>query len=202
MNLRRTVAGLLLPALKRQYPEAAAADLGFFGRRADISAPLIAKYGIDLSPDTVYNIIYETNLGGVPLISEVRTNGGFADLTFSTGALEAFAEAFIGEGLLLCPSETITLGPTPEAIHARLLTAAEALPEEGFAPPETALARAAFIQCLAADTPSSLSQALRLAEEALDCHRKRRVFCRKAALAMAAAVSKTIGMEFLNGIPE
>ena len=197
MSLRSQVMGVLLPVIKEQYPGAEAADFGFFGKKADISAPLPAKYGVDLRPDAVYNIGYDTVSGSVPLFSGISSEGGFADLNFSEAALEAFADEAISAGIIETPCERIALGRTAEAIHARLLTAAECLSEGGFRAPASRAARSAFVQLLAADSPSSLNVALEAAEAALDAHRRRPVFCKKALLAMAAALSRSIEIKSL-----
>lgn len=191
MNVRALLTTAILPVLRRYFPEAEPADLGFFGGYADISSALPKKNGLDLSPETVYNIRTAISIGGAPLFSDAVCEAGFLGFTLSGEALEVIAGALAAESFPMEPSPVIELGATPECIHARLLDAAHALPEAPFKPP-AGEARAAFWHLIAADTPSSLEIALRQTEAALDAHRRSPVFTKAAVLAMASAVSRFI----------
>ena len=193
MTARGQTAAALLGAIRAWLPGASEEDLGFFGGRADVSCPLGQKFGLDLTPEIVYNIKTAPELNGVPLVSRAWASGGYLNLELSGEALALLAEEAIAGDPSPVPPEVMEVGPNPGFTRARLLDAAFETEEDGDIPPKDPLIRAAFRKCLMADTDDRIRLAARSADEALSVHRRAkasgdrtRTIGRKAALAMAA----------------
>lgn len=187
MKPREQIEEALLPALRRLYPPACGRDLLFFGERADISSPLPKKNGVDIAPAVVYNILKEVALGSIPLLSDIDIEDGFLNLTVGDEALALLCGA-VSSTWAQPPAETIEVDPFGrEYIRARLL---DIFHERGgaFSVPEEPLMRRAFWNVLAADSPASLSVALRRCGAALAADRKSRLLSGAAALIMASAL--------------
>lgn len=194
---RLSVIGALLPAIRSFAPGAEGCDIGFFGETADISSPVPRKFGLDITPEMVYNIVYSTKLGGVPLLKSGSCENGFLNFTVSDEALRILAEeAAAGLGLS-CPADVIEVGDTPAFLHAKLLGAALTAADDLI--PSDPSVRRALWQCIAADSPESVGRAVSsvsAAFRALSASGAR--LGRTAALAMASGVGKGINKEQHN----
>ncbi|MCR5808447.1 MAG: hypothetical protein K6G56_02680 [Clostridiales bacterium] len=195
-SVKETVISAVLPALREVCPEAERNDLLFFGSRADICSPLPLKYGLDSLDGIVYNLENRVILFGRPVFSSVSVSGGFINMQVGEEALSAIVSE-VSEGELPPPAEVIRIGAYPESLYAALLDIAnegagsKGLPEPGGA------ARLALWHLLNADSPSSLSAALKETEAAIRAHRRAAVHAEgserisgEAAKAMAVSLSK------------
>ena len=187
MSIRPQIEEALLPALRRVFPGARGEDLLLMGERADVCTPLPRKYGLDIDDKTVYNILYETRLGGERLFSEAEAVDGFLNFRLSDGAVARFAEGLAGGASPERP-KAARIGLNPEYVRMLLLHAADTAAEDGPLPPKDEGARRALRCCMAADSAASLQVSLRLAGEVLRRNRRELLLGRAAALAMAAAL--------------
>lgn len=187
MSIRPQIEQALLPALRKVFPEASGGDILLMGERADVSSPLPRKYGIDIGEETVYNILYEANIGGVQLFSGADVSDGFLNFRLSDGAMARFACGMAGGASLRMP-EAAQVGLNAEYLRMLLLHAANLAEGDGPLPPTDEGARRALRCCMAADSPAARQIAMRLAEDVLRRNRSTRLIGRVAALAMAAAL--------------
>lgn len=191
MSIRPQIEKALMPALLKVFPEAEPGDILLMGERADVCTPLPRKYGIDIGGETVYNILYEANIGGVQLFSGADVSDGFLNFRLSDGAVARFAQGLAGGASLERP-KAARVGLCREYVRLLLLHAADTAKEDGPLPPSDEGARRALRCCMAADSPASLQIAVRLADEVLRRNRKTRLLGRTAALAMAAALEQPV----------
>lgn len=188
MILRPILEDALLGPLRELFPDAEGSDLLLFGEKADISSPLPQKNGIDIAPAAVYNILKEVSLGTVPLLSDVRIENGYLNMTIGDEALAMICGA-LSQFHEPSRAEVIDIDPFGrEFIRARLLDVWFERGDGDFSPPEDPLMRRAFWNVLAADSPSSLTVALKRCGIALREDRKSPRLCGKAAYYMAAAL--------------
>lgn len=193
MRLREMLVISLLPALSGLFPEASAEDLKFFGSEADICSPLPAKYGLDTDRDTVYNMVNGTTILGRPMLRSAALSFGYLNFTLTEQALELLADEAIIHGQPFIPDERIETGSGLYSVRSRLRDIA-AVSDGAFYEPIGRVMRSAFLHCLLADSPASLSIALSEADEAIRIHRiakacgEGELLSGKAALAMAACL--------------
>ncbi len=196
MSPREEVVNALLPKLKELAPSAGVSDLSFFGGSADVSSPLTKKFGVDITPETVYNIKTTTVFRGLRLFSDVWEKGGFLNCDISGEVWELIADEAISRLADYDPDDTIDVSADPAFVRAGLLDAWHESAEEGGLPPADPVVRKAFRFCLMADTEARRSLALKAACEALSRSRRAKalggsgLISKKAALAMASAFDK------------
>lgn len=195
MLIREKLDGLILPALRLLAPGAERGDIKYFSGFADVSSPLPAKYGIDIDAPTVYNILKQTALEGVPLFLRASAEGGFLNLYLTDEAIEKLAEISCELGGSLEPAAEIEVGTNPASVHARLSAIAHSSEDGAFT--LTGIGRRAFLRILTASTEASLNIALAETEGALWAHRRALVkgersmlIPGRAARAMALALSR------------
>lgn len=197
-TVREKLSDALLNGLAPFFPCLERSDLYYFGDYADVSVPIMQKYGLDITEEIVYNIkssvMYEEN----KLFSDAREERGFLNIILSDDAISALMQSVTDNGLH-SPSDRIEIGCCVSFIHARLLDAAFQDCNDTGIPAFGCPARRALLQCILADSPESLNIALRNTDLALRIDRRSRfegstgILDRAAALAMASALEK-----FLN----
>lgn len=197
MSCRDEVERALIDAVLTLTPSAEKSDISFFGAVADVSSPLPRRYGLDITPEMVYNIRKSTVFRGVLLFSDVWEGGGFLNFNLSPEVWELIADEAISLQTSYEPDDPIELSPDPALVRAMLLDAAHESKGEGVFPPSDPVISRAFRFCLMADSLSRRSLAARAAYEAISLHRRNKalgntagVISKKAALAMAAALNQ------------
>lgn len=197
MSLRRTVAFALLDSIRRFEPRAGESDLSFFGDIADVSSAVPRKFGLDITPEIVYDIKTTTFFGGALLFSEVWERCGYLNFVFSSEALSIMAREALSSARFPSFPDVMEAGDNPRFVRAALTSAADQAREDGSIVPSGAAARRALTLCLMADTPERKRLAAKRAFAVLREHRlaktdgnKNGVIPKQAALAMAAALEE------------